>query len=142
MRIGIVGHEAAKFTQAGEARARSLIRYLLETSKATTMVSGGCHLGGIDIWAEEEAAAMGIPCLVHRPEVLEWHRGYKPRNMLIARDSDVVHCLVVDRLPPDWTGMTFQSCYHCGTTDHVKSGGCWTAKRAKRAHWHVIPNGP
>src|ERR1044072_4405421 len=27
---------------------------------------------------------------------------------------------------------------HEAAKDHMKSGGCWTAKRAKRAEWHII----
>jgi hypothetical protein len=28
--------------------------------------------------------------------------------------------------------MKFDLCYHCGTKDHVKSGGCWTVKYARK----------
>jgi len=56
MNIGIVGHETAKFTAETEAKARAIIRHLLDHEGTDdVLVSGGCHLGGIDIWAEEEA---------------------------------------------------------------------------------------
>jgi hypothetical protein len=137
--VGIVGHEAAKFGSSAEAAAKLVIRELLAPADAV-LVSGHCHLGGIDIWAEEIAIETGRydPKLIHPPATTAWENGYKPRNLLIARDSDVVHCLVVDRLPPTWTGMRFPLCYHCGTKDHVKSGGCWTAKRGKVGMWHII----
>ncbi len=145
MRVGIVGAEGRKFTPRAEARAKRLILSLL--APGDIVVSGGCHLGGIDQWAEEAAGILGLPApIVHRPASLAWSTGYKPRNLLIARDADVLHNIVVDVLPPDWSGMTFPFCYHCGRgSGHVKSGGCWTAKQVQRlgkpAHWHVIDNG-
>ena len=130
MKVGIVGHEAAKFTPETEAQARSVIREVL--AQATHVVSGGCHLGGIDIWAEEEADRMGLPKIVHLPQRLTWSGGYKERNLLIARDSDVLVNIVVTEYPPTYTGMRFDYCYHCHTKDHIKSGGCWTMKQAEK----------
>lgn len=139
MRVGIVGAEAAKFGPQAEAEARRIIRTLLALPDAV-LVSGHCHLGGVDIWAEEEAKAMGRydPRLIFPPATRAWETGYKPRNLQIVRHAEVVHCLVVDRLPDSYHGMRFPRCYHCGTADHVKSGGCWTAKRAKVGRWHII----
>jgi len=146
MIIGIVGAEGAKFTKAGEEQARAVILRLLLHPDITLMVSGGCHLGGADIYAEEEAELLGIPMRIHRPLRLTWEGGFKDRNILIAHDADVVHNIVVDVLPSDYAGMEFKKCYHCNTTEHVKSGGCWTAKHAqglgKRAVWHLIQNYP
>jgi hypothetical protein len=129
MVIGIVGSEAAKFTAETELKARAIICKLIE--KATHVVSGKCHLGGIDIWAIEEAKESGIPYTEYPPAELSWEKGYKPRNNLIARNSEAVYCITVRALPESYTGMKFDYCYHCGTNDHVKSGGCWTVKRAK-----------
>ena len=137
MHIGIVGHEGAKFTKASELKAREVIRTLLDVPHAI-LVSGHCHLGGIDIWAEEEAARLGIDKLIFPPKRLTWEGGYKQRNIQIAENSSIVHCIVVDRLPINYGGMRFTSCYHCDTDEHVKSGGCWTAKRAKYGRWHII----
>lgn len=139
MNIGIVGHEAAKFTALGERRARRIIRELLSAPDAV-LVSGHCHLGGIDIWAEEVADAIGIPKLIYPPKKLTWEGGYKQRNLLIAKHSAIVHCIVVTKLPSAYTGMRFTSCYHCNTQTHIKSGGCWTAKRAPLGQWHEVDN--
>lgn len=145
MKVGIVGAEGAKFTRKGEARARAIIRALLAAPDAVA-VSGGCHLGGVDIWAEEEAAALGRKAVVFRPKTLMWATGYKPRNLLIADASDIVHSIVVDVLPLEFKGMMHDLCYHCGGTDHVKSGGCWTMKQAKirgkEGRLHVVNNYP
>ncbi len=136
MRVGIVGHEAKKFTAETEVKAREIIRSLL--SEGDILVSGGCHLGGIDIWAEEEADKLGLKKEIHHPARMRWEGGFKERNLKIARTSDIVHCIVIAEYSDDYKGMRFDYCYHCHTTDHIKSGGCWTAKRARKAEWHVI----
>ena len=129
MRVGIVGAEAAKFTPETQAAARALIRSRL--SPGDVVVSGKCHLGGIDIWAIEVAKELGLDYTEYPPAYLSWERGYKPRNIQIARDSDQVICVTVRELPPNYVGMRFDYCYHCHTNEHVKSGGCWTVKYAK-----------
>lgn len=132
MIIGIVGSEAAKFTAAGEADARHLLRGLLTLSGVDGMSSGHCHLGGIDIWAEEIASELGVEQFIFPPRELDWSRGYKPRNIQIARKSGAVYCITVDHYPTGYHGMRFGSCYHCGTSEHIKSGGCWTVKYARQ----------
>lgn len=141
MKVAIVGAEAVKFTDRSKIVAGELIVKLLQG--ADMAISGGCHLGGIDIWTEEIAKYLKIPTIIHKPKVLSWERGYKPRNIKIAEDCDVLHNIVVREYPVTYTGMRFSSCYHCGgATDHVKSGGCWTANYARRlgkpAFWYVV----
>lgn len=134
---GIVGHEAAKFTELGKLRATYKIRDILwDTKMAHSIVrvsSGRCHLGGIDIWAEE--VAIDEDCfdesLIFPPKVHSWSAGYMPRNIKIARASNEVWSIVVTKLPDDYKGMRHKLCYHCGTDTHVKSGGCWTARYAR-----------
>lgn len=128
MRIGIVGHEAQKFLPEAEAAARHLIDSLLQPGDL--VISGGCHLGGIDAWAVEQAKRAGLPYVEHLPKELNWERGFKPRNILIAQASEMVVSIVVDRLPETYRGMRFDLCYYCGSKTHVKSGGCWTARYA------------
>lgn len=139
LRLGIVGSEAAKFTPATEALAREAIRALIRKYRAVEVTSGACPLGGIDEWSIEEARALGVATDEFPPTVHEWMPavgiGYKERNLQIAGYNDVVACITVKELPQDYLldgGMRFDSCYHCGTSDHVKSGGCWTMKAAKR----------
>lgn len=133
MRIGIVGSEAAKFTPDTEEAAKEMIRAIITFDKPDTVISGRCHLGGIDIWAVEIAREMGIKILECPPVEHSWVYGYRPRNIKIARYSDKVYCLTVKRLPGKYTGMRFTHCYHCHTPPdhHVKSGGCWTLKFAR-----------
>ena len=132
MMLGIVGSEAKKFTKETEDTARRSIAALCTVSGATGIVSGGCHLGGIDAWAAEHAHANNLLLIEHLPANLSWAAGYKPRNLLIARDCDACFCITVRELPAGYTGMRFKLCYHCGVDTHVKSGGCWTVKEAKK----------
>jgi hypothetical protein len=144
MKVGIVGSEATKFTQKGEASARELIDWILGYPDVDEVVSGHCHLGGIDIWAEEIADKYSIKKVIFPPRSLSWDAGYKPRNLQIAHNSDIVHCITVKQLPKDYQGMRFLYCYHCKVEGHIKSGGCWTMKKAiemgKQGKLHVIEN--
>jgi hypothetical protein len=146
--LGIVGHEAAKFTAGSEAEARRQIRAAILSLSPTKVVSGACHLGGIDIWAIEEAKALDLETEEFPPKFRRWEpEGFKARNEKIVAAADVVLCVVVDSLPESYKGMKFEACYHCVGgggcgTQHVKSGGCWTAKRSKRPMWVVIPQVP
>lgn len=145
--VGIVGHGADKFTPLTMKLACERIRVLLSPADAV-LVSGHSPAGGIDIWAEEIAQEMGRPMVIHEAPIVAgqdrpyWSTGFKPRNIQIAEDSDVVHVLVVARYPSHYTGMRFEVCYHCRNRSHVKSGGCWTARYAKTlgkpAYWHII----
>lgn len=143
MKIGIIGHGADKFTEESENHARQIIRQILHTD-CDTVVSGHSPVGGIDIWAEEEANNLSIPLEIKTPRQHRWDAeyGYKQRNLDIARTSDVVYVIVVKDYPPDYHGMRFNRCYHCNKTDHIKSGACWTAKEAKKmgkeAYWIII----
>lgn len=130
--IGIVGAEAAKFTPEREHQARELIRAILYQQFVHGMTSGGCHLGGIDIWAEEEAKDLGVPQLIFKPKNLRWSGGYRERNILIAKECTELHNIVVASYPETYTGMRFSRCYHCTEQDHIKSGGCWTRNYAKK----------
>lgn len=137
MKIGIVGHAADKFTPETKKAACAVIRSLLFPA-GSVLVSGHCHLGGIDIWAEQIANEFGRETIIYPPAKLSWSGGYKERNEKIAADSDEVHCIVVKAFPPNFTGRRFSYCYHCKTMDHIKSGGCWTAHRSKKGVWHVV----
>jgi hypothetical protein len=145
-RVAIVGHEASKFTPETEARARLIIRSLIARPDVT-VVSGACHLGGVDVYAVDEAKRHGVPYKEYPPRTRGWTYGYKPRNLAIASDCDEAHCIVVEELPESYDGMRFKGCYHCGhlRMPHVKSGGCWTVMRAQergaRGFWHIIKSG-
>lgn len=129
--IGIVGSEAKKFTSRTEELAREVIRNLFISTHATLVVSGACHLGGVDRFAIEEAEKCDLAIKEFPPRDFNWDTGYRPRNILIAKRSQEVYCITVDTLPVGYDGMRFAICYHCRTSSHVKSGGCWTVKYAR-----------
>lgn len=158
--VGIVGAEAAKFSQNMETVARDKIRDLLRDA-GRVLVSGHSPAGGIDVWAEEEyeniraldefvGNILRPPPLIFPPLSNDWATGFQPRNMQIAERSNVIHCITVAGYIPEYTGRRWQKadgtplCYHCerrareqkllpGTIfPHVKSGGCWTAYEAEK----------
>lgn len=131
MKLGIVGSEGAKFTAETEMKARAIIAKLIEEYHAHTVVSGACHLGGIDSWAVHEGHAIGAEILEFKPESRSWP-SFKKRNIEIAENSDRIVCITVRDLPPGFReGGWERYCYHCKTDQHIKSGGCWTVKYAR-----------
>jgi len=141
--VGIVGHEAAKFTPETMEQSKTLIRALL-LFEDVRVVSGDCPLGGIDVWAEEIADELGRPKLIFPPKYHRWApEGFEERNIKIAQHSDVVIVIVARVLPDEYRGRRFDGCYHCEkhgrTYNHIKSGACWTAFKAlefeKQAEW-------
>ena len=141
--VGIVGSEEVKFTPLGKGRAYQIIVDLLSRDFVKEVCSGACHLGGIDKMAVQIGLEIGLNIKEFPPERLSWEY-YRQRNIEIAKYSTEVHCITVDKLPEDFKGMKFPLCYHCGTDNHVKSGGCWTMKYAVRlgkiGQLHVVEN--
>lgn len=166
--LGIVGHAAEKFTHyradgapdaeetaRAESEAREAIRGLILRHDPKVVVSGRSPMGGIDVWAVDEARRLGRIVREYAPTKNQWHGagGYRERNLRIARACDHVACVVLRTLPEHFRGgPVFPGCYHCdGYVDshpgpHFKSGGCWTARRAmalgKTAEWIVLPLAP
>ena len=146
MKIGIIGHGEDKFTHTSFLFAIATVRSILKKYKDIILVSGHSPVGGIDIIAEENAKELNIPLDLKIPKQHKWDAeyGYKQRNLDIAKDSDELYVILVDKYPPNYKGMKFNKCYHCNTTEHIKSGACWTAKQAKKLNkkviYHIIKN--
>jgi PIN domain nuclease of toxin-antitoxin system len=137
MTLGIVGAEAVKFSRAGQQRARAAIRELITSMGASRVVSGRSPLGGIDIWAIEEARQLGVLTEEYPPAAWGWH-AFRARNLQIVDASDAVVCLPVTHYIVGYQYERFPVCYHCvrageSGEDHVKSGGCWTMHQARIA---------
>jgi hypothetical protein len=139
--LGIVGHAQDKFTSFTEWKARDRIGNYILTHQPiiTKIVSGGCHLGGVDQYAKEISISLSIPFEEYLPKIHKWEGGYKQRNLKIAQAAKVL-CIVVADYPNIYAGMKFNGCYHCGNRNptHVKSGGCWTAWKCKQHEWIII----
>ena len=147
LKLGIIGHGADKFTKQAEQTAKLFISKILTTHCGNvTLISGHSPVGGIDIWAEEIAKQLDIPTDIKNPKQHTWDAeyGYKQRNLDIARESDILIIILVDKLPSNYKGMRFNSCYHCNTSTHVKSGACWTGKEAlklnKTVKQYIVKN--
>ena len=147
VKLGIVGHAQEKFTFGTELKARQEIEKAIKHHNPEVVISGRSPMGGVDIYAEEIAAKLGVPTKIYQPEIHKWDGsyagkiGFKQRNLQIAEHSDVVLVVVLKTLHPSYKGMKFNGCYHCGTRnpEHVKSGGCWTAWKCRKQEWIIIP---
>lgn len=156
----IVGSGEEKFTPITAVAARiEIFRILTKqsffknktTGPADRFTSGKSPLRGIDIWSEEMADRLGVKKKIFPAKVNSWsggisHYGYRERNIDIAEYCTEIHVIVPREYPRSFTGQRFKKCYHCNKDDHIKSGGCWTAKRAqlsgKPVMWHIIyPSG-
>jgi hypothetical protein len=139
-KIGIVGSGEDKFTTVGKTKAKEIIRELLSDPDSIA-VSGHSPMGGVDMWVEEISRELGKEPIIFPSKKNQWSGGYKDRNLQIAEESDEVHVIVTNSYPLDYKGRRFNLCYHCNKTDHIKSGGCWTANQSKKGIWHIIDNG-
>lgn len=147
MKIGIIGNAADKFTKEQEQKVKlyivEIILRFTKFSKPPTIVSGHCHLGGVDIWAEEIGELLNCKLEIKTPLQKNWTY-YKLRNLEIAKSSDELYIILSEKLPPNYTGMRFDGCYHCKNDrpPHVKSGACWTGIKALELHkkvtWVII----
>lgn len=151
MKIGIIGHGENKFTEKTKQEAKNIIRKIFHIRKIAFLdnlylVSGHSPVGGVDIYAEEIAKEMDIKLDLKIPKQHKWDAeyGYKQRNIDIAKDSDEIYIILVDKYPPNYKGMRFEKCYHCNSTDHIKSGACWTGRYAKKlgkvTKWYLLKN--
>ena len=136
--VGIVGSEGLYWTKCQRDLATLKITEILGEYTTPILVSGGCHKGGIDIWAEDVARTLKINKYIFKPQVFQWSsintldgktlQGYKDRNIKIAEKSDIVYSIepeYIDGITPwknpvafDWASNKF----------YRKSGGMWTMR--------------
>jgi predicted Rossmann fold nucleotide-binding protein DprA/Smf involved in DNA uptake len=144
--VGIIGNGKDKFTALGKQRALEVIRGLIGPN--VVVVSGHSPVGGIDIWAEDEAKKQGVEMMIFAPAKQKWDGGYKQRNMEIAKKSSELHVIVVEAYPEDYVGRRDFQCYHCfdNRPRHVRSGACWVARIFTEMHperhvvYHIVSN--
>jgi hypothetical protein len=143
VRLGIVGAAAEKFDAVTRKWAKRAIREAIDVYKPTRVISGGCHMGGVDKWAVRIAKKMDVKTKEFPSTTRTWSGpgGFKERNLRIADECDLALCIVVEKLPEGFDGgVAFEDCYHCKSLrpSHCKSGGCWTAMQAAFAEWNII----
>ena len=155
MKIAIVGHAQDKFCALTEGMAKGAIHTIIQKylfdgyEEEDFILSGECPMGGVDIWAHEIADYLGFTFVPFKPKQNVWDAeyGFKQRNLDMAQTCDVLYNIVVRNWPKDFTGDKYKD-YHCLKHEemkdhpHVKSGGCWTAWKAKElgkeVHWIII----
>jgi len=151
MKVAIVGHAFDKFDTKTSYLAIKNIEEIISKHNPDLVISGDCPIGGIDVWAEMISNDYGNPFRSYSPDVKQWNPfgqyGFKKRNLDIAKNCDVLYNIVVRDWPKDFTGDKYKD-YHCLKHEemkdhpHVKSGGCWTAWKAKElgkeVHWIII----
>lgn len=144
IRKGVIGSGSDKFTPIGEQRAKARIREIL--TPVCCLVSGHSIMKGIDIWSEEIFVELhpDIQPMIQAPQVEQWPdkgvlKGYMSRNLDIARLLDELYVIVANHYPLDFPEKEkVPECYHCHTTEHIKSGACWTALRARELNKPVF----
>ena len=112
-----------------------IMQYYEEYGSNLTIVSGHSPKGGVDIFAESIAQSFKIKTDIYPAEVNQWGgknvnhkrlKGYKARNVQIAKGCNVLYCFT--RFNSDKR----KGCYHCQNYKHLRTGGCWTMKAAKK----------
>lgn len=157
MKIAIVGARESKWTKSQKKKVKDeieqiLFRYGGRVSYKVgfefghlTFISGHCPKGGVDIWAEEIADELEISKIIFKPEINYWEdfpstsgshkllKGFRTRNMEIAKECDILYCLVPKRLvgKPIFLNKDL-TCIHCNLNGHPTNGGCWTMNYAKK----------
>jgi len=135
MKIAIVGSSHLSETEEMDARKNSglVLNQLIKEYGVNdiTLISGGAK--GVDTEAEDVAKQLGIKTIIHKPLEYKWENGYKPRNLKIANECDILYCFP--------TKVKTTPCYHCELKDHEVTGGCWTMKHAKALNkeTHIVP---
>ncbi len=135
MKIAIVGSSHLSETEERDARKNSglILNQLIKEYGVNdiTLISGGAK--GVDTEAEDVAKQLGIKTIIHKPLEYKWENGYKPRNIKIAQECDILYCFP--------TKLKIVECYHCKTDEHEVTGGCWTAKYAEalKKEVHIVP---
>ncbi len=135
MKIAIVGSSHLSETEELDARKSSglILNQLIKEYGVNdiTFISGGAK--GVDTEAEDVAKQLGIKTIIHKPLENKWENGYKPRNIKIAQECDILYCFP--------TKVKTTECYHCKAEDHEVTGGCWTMKYAKslKKEVHIVP---
>ena len=122
-----------------------VMKFYEEYGKDLIIVSGHSPKGGTDIFAETIARSFGIKTEIYPAEVNQWNgknvnhkrlKGYKARNVQIAKACDILYCFTLSN------SDRRRGCYHCQNYKHLRSGGCWTLKKAqvlgKEVHMIIV----
>lgn len=140
MKLAIVGASNLSDNQENDAR-KTIIFIIREYQKELEFTTSLGHIDhlelvtgdakGIDAIVRDMAEEQNIPCRVFTSKVKQWegdllHDGFKERNLRIVAYCDNLVCFA--------SQLRNTPCYHCGTSEHERTGGCWTMKKAKESN--------
>ena len=130
MKVALVGTSIA-LTEQEEKDMTQFISIVLKRYDInnTIIISGGAK--GVDTLAIEIATSMGFKTEVDRykPDTNHWEdqngkKGYKSRNLLIAKECDELHSFSVP--------YHKLKCYHHEELEeHERTAACWTLLKVK-----------
>jgi hypothetical protein len=111
MRIGVSGSRILNYEQRRDAR-KILRQHLHVFGKGDVLNHGGAT--GIDTIAMQTAMEFGIEPVLFAPRVHDWENGYKPRNKLIVKNSDLLIAIHSRQSQTGGTIWTFQYAQRTG----------------------------
>jgi len=128
LKVAIIGASGSKLDDYEVFGVMKEILKIIRRHKNPIIVSGHSPRGGVDIIVEMFAQEFDYPTNIIPSQTPHWSdrdgkMGYKNRNLVIASECDILYCIT--------TRLKKQSCYHCKTGDHERTGACWTMKKAK-----------
>jgi hypothetical protein len=91
-KIAIVGSDGRFWQESQIPTVRHIIKKLLTLRHNAILVSGACPLGGVDLWAEQEADLLKLKKEIYPPEKPEKFYFFK-RNKQIAEACDELYCI-------------------------------------------------
>lgn len=115
-KLAIVGSSKINYDWAFDS-----MKVIITQIKPDIIISGDAK--GIDSLAETIGRDMNIELEIHPPKTNNW-KGYKERNIIIAKNCDELYNFVIKDKD--------SYCYHHKCKGHIKSGGCWTQNYAKQ----------
>ncbi len=122
MKIAIVGSSKIQ-----DYECYGVVQEIINDKHPELIISGGAQ--GVDMVAYSIAHMNKIEFKLFPPKTHDWE-GYKPRNILIAKNCDeLINIVIKDKNA---------YCYHHKRKGHIKSGGCWTENYAKQLGKQVM----
>ena len=138
--VGASGPRPARLIEFENAVHSVISDYLSKFGDGLTVVSGGAR--GVDSMTVKVCGELGVKVVEFKNTVYRWEGpgGFKERDLKIANESDHV-VSIVNKSYSDRPSRK-APCYHCARvsrdSNHVVSGGCFTAINCKSSEVIVI----
>lgn len=87
IKLGIIGSRGTYFNNPDEAKGRMFTLLDRLVYRGDLIVSGGCPLGGVDLWAKNYAQYKGFPYTEYAPKDYT-SESFRERNQQIVDNCD------------------------------------------------------